>query len=200
LISSAQLYDSAVLPNRKENKERTKEMNRKLNFLLVLVMLSTLVGISIIPASANTKETFSDVFYFFNPNAGFCANGQSIVEDSYAIVDTTIHRNSKGELFIQEEDVTMIGGFYLADMPWKRLDYENAHWKNFIKPDGSSPSSGLVAKVTVPGYGILVKDIGHIVFERDSAGNWVPVRFAGQHDLVPNWNFSFMCDYLTALP
>jgi hypothetical protein len=172
-----------------------------LNILFVIVMLSLLLGTAIIPASANTKEIFTTIYHFYNPNAGLCENGQQVVEDSMGYVDTTIHRNSAGVLFLQEEDVTMIGGFYLFDEPWKRLDYDNAHWKNFIKSDGSSPSSGLIAKVTVPGYGIILQDIGHVVFEWDAAnGYWVPVRFAGHHDLVPNWNFSFMCDYLTALP
>lgn len=176
-------------------------MKHKLNLLIIFVLLGLLLGMSIIPASANTKETFTTVYHFYNPNAGLCENGQTIVEDSMGYVVTTIHRDSTGNVFIQEEDVTMIGGFYLSEDTWKRLDYDNAHWKNFIKPNGLSPSSGVVAKVTVPGYGILVKDIGHVVFEWDSVlGYWVPIRFAGQHDLVPDWNFSFMCDYLTSLP
>jgi hypothetical protein len=176
-------------------------MKHKLNLLIMFVLLGFLLGNSIVPASANTKETFTTEYYWYNPDAGICSNGQHVVEDSIGIVVTTIHRDHDGNLFIQEEDVTMIGGFYLLDQPWKRLDYDNTHWKNFIKPSGLSPSSGVVVKVTVPGYGILVKDIGHIVFEMDpELGYYVPIKFAGQHDLVPDWNFSFMCDYLTALP
>lgn len=175
-------------------------MKHKLNLLIIFVLLGLLLGMSIIPASANTKETFTTVYHFYNPNAGLCENGQTVVEDSMGYVDTTIHRDNEGNLFLQEEDVTMVGGFYLADMTWKRLDYDNAHWKNFIKPDGSIPSSGVVAKVTVPGYGILVQDIGHVVAGFDPALGYYVTKLAGHHDLYPDWNFSFMCDYLTSLP
>ncbi len=176
-------------------------MNKIIRIITLLALVGAILGSITIPASANTKETFTTTYYWYNPDGGICSNGQHVVEDSIGIVVTTIHRNAEGKLFIQEEDVTMIGGFYLLDQPWKRLDYDNAHWKNFIKPSGLSPSSGVVVKVIVPGYGILVKDIGHIVFEWDTTlGYWVPIRFAGEHDLVPSWNFSFMCDYLTSLP
>jgi hypothetical protein len=176
-------------------------MKKLFQIVIILAMVGMSLGSISAPASANTKETCTTTYHFYNPDAGICANGQHVVEDSIGIVVTTIHRDSEGKLFIQEEDVTMIGGFYLLDQPWKRLDYDNAHWKNFIKPSGLSPSSGVVVKVIVPGYGILVKDIGHIVFEWDTTlGYWVPIRFAGEHDLVPSWNFSFMCDYLIAMP
>lgn len=176
-------------------------MKKIFRIITLLALVGATLGSISIPASANTKETFTTVYHFYNENAGLCENGQHVVEDSMGYVDTTIHRDSAGNLFIQEEDVTMVGGFYLLEAPTKRLDYDNSHWKNFIKPNGLSPSSGVVARVNVPGYGILVKDIGHIVFEWDATlGYWVPIKFAGQHDLVPNWNFTFMCDYLTSLP
>ena len=86
-------------------------MNKIIRIISLLALVGAILGSITIPASANTKETFTTTYYWYNPDGGICSNGQHVVEDSMGIVVTTIHRDAEGKLFMQEEDVTMIGGF-----------------------------------------------------------------------------------------
>jgi len=181
-------------------------MNRYLKFTLMAIIIAALLGSFTMRASANSKEEsswdFSDIWEAYT-----CANGQILIEDYAIHGDDTNWYTQDGEFFMLREQVIMTGKLYLQEEPDKVIYYENEHWTNFIKPNGSNQASGIVMKITIPGYGMVFHDIGHYIFEWDpSAGHLVPVFFAGQHqffdpDQYPEgWDYSVPCQYLTSLP
>jgi hypothetical protein len=181
-------------------------MNRLLRVGLMAVMLAALLGSIALPASANSKEGSYYEFAMTSPPYT-CENGQILIEEFALTVDVTNFYTKSGEFFMMEEQVTQTGKLYLQDEPDKVIYYENEHFKNMTKPSGRMQSSGILMKITIPGYGMVFKDIGHYIFEYDPvAGHLVVVFLAGQHEfmdpaLYPDaWNYSVPCQYLTSLP
>ncbi len=181
-------------------------MNRIPRLVLASMVMVTLLGTFASSALANTIEKgyyeFADVWQPYT-----CANGQKIVEDYAFYVDVKNFYDKNGAFFMLEESVVQTGKIYLQDQPWKVIYYENEHWKNMLKPTGVYMSSGIIMKITIPGYGIIFQDIGRIIFEFDEAkGVWVPTWLAGHHEFIDpaqhpfNFNYASACDYLTALP
>lgn len=181
-------------------------MKHILRLALVSMVMITLLGRFASPALANTKvESYYEFADIWQPYT--CANGQKIVEDYAFFVNVKTFYDNDGEFFMIEESVTQTGKITLEDQPWKVIYYENEHWKNMLKPTGVYMSSGIIMKVTIPGYGMVFQDIGRIVFEFDEAkGVWVPTWMAGHHQFIDpeqhpfNFNYTPACDYLTALP
>jgi len=181
-------------------------MNRILRFAILAVMLMSLLGMFALPASAKVQTTYSYDFATYMPPYT-CANGQHLVEYFSIHVDGKNLYDKNGVLFMNEEVVTQTGKEYLVEEPSKVIYYENEHWKNFIKPTGKIESAGIVMKITIPGYGMVFKDIGHYVFEFDpSVGHLVPVTLNGTHQFFDKagypdlWDYSVPCAYLTSLP
>ena len=181
-------------------------MNRYWRLMLLVIMLIALLGSFTMRVSANSKaESSWDYSEKWAPYT--CANGQILVEEYTLHADDAYFYTKDGEFFMLQEQVTQTGKEYLQNEPDKVIYYENEHWTNFIKPDGSNWGTGIIMKITIPGYGMVFQDIGRVVFEYDPvAGHYVPIFFAGQHqwfdpDQFPyNWNYSAPCQYLTSLP
>lgn len=181
-------------------------MNRYLRFALVTIILVGLLAPFASPASANSKVTSYWEFAATSPEVT-CQNGQILIEEFAVYADQTDFYTESGELFMEEVQITQTGKEYLKAEPDKVIYYENEHWKNMLKPGGQVQSSGIIMKVTIPGYGMVFQDIGHIVFEYDPvAGHLVPTFLAGQHHFFDpaaypdGWNYAPACKYLTSLP
>jgi hypothetical protein len=173
--------------------------------VMLAAMLLGMLGMAALPASAKDKSTYSYDFSAIMPPYA-CANGQHLIEDFSVHVDGKITYDKDGSVFMTVEDVTQTGKEYLQEDLAKVIYYENEHWKNFTKPNGALTGSGIVMKVTIPGYGMVFKDIGHYVFAWDeAAGHYVVVALKGTHQFFSQegypdvWDYSVPCAYLTSL-
>jgi hypothetical protein len=183
----------------------SENMNHLMRLGLVSLVLITLLGSVAQPALANSKENshyeFGDVW-----DAAVCANGQTIVEDFFVSVDVKTFKDNAGAVFMVEESVIQTGKIFLKDETNKVIYYENEHWKNMYKPNGTIMSPGIVMKVTIPGYGMVYKDIGLTRFVWDEGLQSLRISWqAGQHqfldpDIYPTMNYTAACDFLTSLP
>ncbi len=172
---------------------------------IAAVLLGTW-GMMITPAYAKDASNYSyDFAATTQPYA--CQDGRHLVEEFVIHVDGKTTYDEDGSTFMIAESVTQTGKEYLLEDPAKVIYYENEHWKNFFKPNGAITGSGIVMKITIPGFGILFKDIGHYVFAWDeTAGHLVVVGLKGTHQYFdvqgyPDfWDYSVPCAYLTSLP
>jgi len=181
-------------------------MNRFLRLFTMAAMVLGMLGVVLVPAYAKDKEPYSYDFAATMPPYT-CQNGQHLVEEFAIHVDGKITYSPDGSTFMTTESVTQTGKEYLVEDPTKVIHYENEHWKNFFKPNGDITSSGIVMKITIPGYGIVFKDIGHYVFAWDeTAGHLIVVDLKGTHQFFDKegypdiWDYSVPCAYLTSLP
>jgi hypothetical protein len=176
-------------------------MNRTIRLTLVMVILVGLMASFTSPASANSKVT-SDWGFSFSEPVFTCQNGKVLMVSEDWATEVTTFLTKNGDWFMQVEQWSYTGYLFLQDVPDKKLYYAPIHWKNMFKPGGQLQSVGIVSKITIPGYGIVFKDIGLVKYVWDPVTGYpVPIFSAGEHqDIIGPPPYAAICAYLTSLP
>ena len=171
--------------------EKGRRMMRK----LVVLSASVLLALAVVgPAAGTTPLRSSQHWEWGAVSTWLC--GFDVWSDGWADVTTTTFLDATGTP-IRDEVLSRAGGTYVGPTGLVAR-YDQAMNSSIDLATGVQSVSGATTRVVAPGGGVLLNDVGRLVFQTAPPGEMPTVLFsAGQH---PTWEpgaWDPVCDYLS---